>query len=54
MTKIIPIDPPRARGTVMGKQVSGVLADVRSCAHYGLKPDIAPCPKSANNGLMQR
>ena len=29
------------------------LADVRFGAHYGLKSDIAPGPKSAMNGLMQ-
>src|SRR5882757_10065287 len=29
-------------------------ADVRFEAHYGLKPDIAPCPKRAMNGLMRR
>jgi hypothetical protein len=30
------------------------LANVRFGAHNGLKSDIAPCPKSAMNGLMQR
>ena len=28
--------------------------DVCIEAHYGLKPDIAPCLKSATTGLMQR
>jgi hypothetical protein len=28
--------------------------DVRFAALNGLKSDIAPCPKSANNGLMHR
>jgi hypothetical protein len=30
------------------------LADVRFNAHYGLKSDIAPCPRSAIFGLMRR
>ncbi len=28
-----------------------LLSDVRSAAHYGLKSDIAPSPKSARGGL---
>src|ERR1700730_12465568 len=31
---------------------TGWSADVRFEAHYGLKPDTAPCPKSATSGLM--
>jgi hypothetical protein len=29
-------------------------ADVRFEAHYGLKPDIASCPKSAKTGQLPR
>ena len=47
-------DPNYAGGGDWLVEARRALADVRFSAPYGLKSDIAPCPKSAKSKLMHR